>query len=49
MVTLDEQSPDIAQGVNDSEEVRSGKAGEEDALDRQGAGDQGMMLGYACR
>ena len=49
MVSLDEQSPDIAQGVNDSEEVRSGKAGEEDELDRQGAGDQGMMFGYACR
>ena len=42
MVSLDEQSPDIAQGVNDSEEVRSGRSGEDDALDRQGAGDQGM-------
>ena len=49
MVTLDEQSPDIAQGVNNSEEVRSGRAGKEDELDRQGAGDQGMMFGYACR
>ena len=47
MVTLDEQSPEIGQGVDTSEEVRSGKSGE-DKLNAQGAGDQGMMFGYAC-
>ena len=47
LVALDQQSPDIAQGVDKSEEVRSGKSGE-DQLNAQGAGDQGMMFGYAC-
>jgi S-adenosylmethionine synthetase len=47
IVSLDEQSADIAQGVDKSEELRGGKAGE-DYLNSQGAGDQGMMFGYAC-
>ncbi|MGD9696896.1 MAG: methionine adenosyltransferase [Thermoleophilia bacterium] len=44
-VALDEQSPDIAQGVNTALEVR-GK-GDADPYDLQGAGDQGLMFGYA--
>jgi S-adenosylmethionine synthetase len=47
IVSIDEQSPDIAQGVDRSEELRGGKAGE-DTVNSQGAGDQGMMFGYAC-
>ena len=46
IVSIDEQSSDIAQGVDKSEEERGGQA--EQDLDRQGAGDQGMMFGYAC-
>ena len=47
IVSIDEQSPNIGQGVDSSEEVRAGKSGE-DILNSQGAGDQGMMFGYAC-
>jgi S-adenosylmethionine synthetase len=45
MVAIDEQSPDIALGVETSYEMQRGDA---DPLDRLGAGDQGMMFGYAC-
>ena len=44
-VLLDQQSPDIAMGVNASYEL---KDGENDAENQIGAGDQGMMFGYAC-
>jgi len=46
MVALGSQSPDIAQGVNAAEERRAEGSG--DDLDSQGAGDQGLMFGYAC-
>ncbi len=46
IVALDEQSPDIAQGVDASYEEQH-SAGDDD-LDKVGAGDQGMMFGYAC-
>jgi S-adenosylmethionine synthetase len=46
ITAIDEQSPDIGQGVSSAYEVRTGKSGE-DLLNSQGAGDQGMMFGYA--
>ena len=46
-VSIGSQSPDIAQGVREAFEHREGEGTDE--LDRQGAGDQGMMFGYACR
>ncbi len=47
IVSIGEQSPDIGQGVSRALEARSG-AGGEDSLSEQGAGDQGIMFGYAC-
>ncbi|NKX93338.1 methionine adenosyltransferase [Sanguibacter hominis ATCC BAA-789] len=45
-VSIGQQSPDIAQGVDKALEMRS-DAGDHDPLDQQGAGDQGLMFGYA--
>ena len=46
MVCISEQSPEVAHGVDSSLEQRRGAA--ESDIDKQGAGDQGMMFGYAC-
>lgn len=48
-VSIKEQSPDIAQGVDHSLEEREGLASAEELALEQGAGDQGMMIGFACR
>src|SRR5205823_2746029 len=47
IVAIDEQSPDIAQGVERSYETQR-EPGESDPFDQIGAGDQGMMFGFAC-
>jgi S-adenosylmethionine synthetase len=47
LTAIQEQSPDIARGVEDATEHREGHS--QDELDHLGAGDQGMMFGFACR
>jgi len=52
ITSIDEQSSDIAQGVDAALEARAGETHEEnhgdESLEKEGAGDQGMMFGYAC-
>ena len=49
LVAIDEQSPEIAAGVDRSYELRAGSEDADAERDSLGAGDQGMMFGYACR
>ena len=48
LLSIDEQSPDIAMGVDESYETQHGEVIKGDEFDQVGAGDQGMMFGYAC-
>ena len=47
ITAIDDQSPDIARGVDRALEIRESEMADED-IERIGAGDQGMMIGYAC-
>ncbi|MDQ0919913.1 methionine adenosyltransferase [Paenibacillus sp. V4I5] len=47
LIAINEQSPDIAMGVNQALEIREGKLNEGD-MEETGAGDQGLIFGYAC-
>jgi S-adenosylmethionine synthetase len=49
LVSIDEQSPDIALGVDKALECKEGTMSIEDEIEATGAGDQGIMFGYACR
>ena len=48
MVALANQSPDIAMGVDKAKEFKNGQMDNDDEIEAIGAGDQGMMFGYAC-
>jgi S-adenosylmethionine synthetase len=48
IVSIKEQSADIALGVDEALEAKQGEMGEEDKIEALGAGDQGMMIGFAC-
>jgi S-adenosylmethionine synthetase len=49
LVSFDEQSPDIALGVDLALECKEGGMATDDEIEKMGAGDQGIMFGYACR